>query len=201
MFVKRAAWIVALACLAASSRLSYYYARPLATSNTPRPSDVIVLLSHGQVGSEWLSPVGAQRTLGALKLYREGYASVIISSGSNPSRDWDQAGLQASWLGRAGVPSSAVVVERASRRTRGSAVEVARIMRERGWQSLVVVVSQFDAPRVKLVFHKVGLMPSFLEVPESGPPLDWFSVSYLAVFYHATYEYLGLAYYWSRGWI
>ena len=193
--------IVLLGLLAASSRLSHYYAQPLASDGIPQPSDVIVLMSHGQYGREWLSSVGAQRTLGALKLYREGYAPAIISSGSNPSRNWDQAALQAGWLEKAGVPPGAIVVESASRRTRESAVEVARLMRQRGWRSLVIVVSQLDAPRVALVFRKEGLSPSFLEVPEAGLPADWFGVSYAGVFYHATYEYAGLVYYWWRGWI
>lgn len=189
-----------LFAVAVSSKLSSYYAQPLKASGGPLRSDAIVLMSHGQFGSEWLSLVGAQRTLGALKLYREGYATTIISSGSNPPR-WDQAALQAAWLQQAGVPASAIVVEDASRRTRDSAVHVARIMKERGWRSLVVVVSELDAPRVRMVFRKEKLEPSFLEVPESGPSVDLFGRGYPAVFWHATYEYLGLVFYRWKGWI
>ncbi len=202
-FTRMVRWtgsLLAIGFLAASSKLSYYYAQPLAISSAPQRSNVIVLMSHGQYAAEWLSLVGAQRTLGALKLYREGYAEAIVSSGSNPPRG-NQAALQARWLELAGVPSSAIILEEESRRTRGSAIAVARIMKERGWRSLVVVVSEFDAPRVRLVFRKENLEPSFLEVPESGPPRDLFGSGYTAIFYHATYEYLGLIFYWLRGWI
>jgi len=197
----RAAGLVVLLLAAGSSRLSYFYAQPLVTGATPAKSDVIVLLSHGQAGQDWLSPVGSQRTLGALKLYRDGYAPTIVSSGSNPGMHWDQAALQADWLERAGVPREAIVVERRSHRTYESAVEVDRLMREHNWKSLVVVASVLDVPRVQKVFHKLNLEPSFLEVPELGPPRDLFGFGYLEIFYHASYEYMGLVYYWLRGWI
>jgi uncharacterized SAM-binding protein YcdF (DUF218 family) len=186
---------------AAASRLATLIADPLVLHAVPQKSDVIVLMSHGQTGPEWLSPIGAQRTIGALKLYQDGYAPVIISSGSNPERSWDQAGLQAQWLARAGVPPSAILIERQSHRTYESAVEVSRIMQANNWKSLVVVVSTLDAPRVRAVFRKLQFEPSFLEVPETGPPKDWFSFGYLGLSYHAAYEYLGLVYYRYHGWI
>jgi uncharacterized SAM-binding protein YcdF (DUF218 family) len=195
--------LLGLTCLIlTASRLSVYYASFLKSDTAPpRPSDAIVLLSHGQNGPDWLSLIGAQRTLGALKLYHENFAPVIISSGSNPERHWDQAGLQADWLERAGVPRKALIVERRSHRTYESAVEIDRLMRERGWHNIAVVVSEFDRPRVRLLFQRLGIQASFLEVPESGPPRELFSTGYWGVFYHASYEYLGLFYYWYRGWI
>jgi uncharacterized SAM-binding protein YcdF (DUF218 family) len=197
----RLAGLVLLLLVAASSRLSYYYAEPLIVNPTPGKSEAIILLSHGQTDKDWLSPEGAQRTFGALWLYREGYGSVIVSSGSSPGMQWDQAGVQADWLERAGVPRDAIIVERRSHRTYESAVEVARIAREHAWKSLVVVASRLDVPRARLVFRKQNLTPSFLEVPEFGPPRDFFGLGYLEIFYHASYEYLGLVYYWLRGWI
>jgi uncharacterized SAM-binding protein YcdF (DUF218 family) len=197
----RLAGLGLLLMVAASSRLSYFYAQPLITDAMPAKSDVIVLLSHGQTGQDWLSPEGSERTWGALKLYRGGYAPAIVSSGSSPSLHWDQAALQAEWLKLAGVPGEAIIVEQRSHRTYESAVEVARLMREHNWKSLVVVTSRLDVPRVRLVFRKLNLTPSFLEIPEFGPPRDLFGFGYLGIFYHASYEYLGLIYYWLRGWI
>jgi uncharacterized SAM-binding protein YcdF (DUF218 family) len=197
----RLACLLLLLLLAASSRLSYFYAQPLLTDSMPVKSDVIVLLSHGQTGKDWLSPEGAQRTLGTLWLYRGGYAPAIVSSGSNPSMNWDQAAVQAEWLERAGIPREVITIERRSHRTYESAMEVARLMQEHNWKSLVVVASLLDVPRVRLVFKKQNLTPSFLEVPEFGPPRDLFGFGYLGIFYHASYEYVGLVYYWLRGWI
>ena len=181
---------------------AYYYAKPLYVTSDPRRSDVIVLLSSGQIDSDWLKPDAAQRVLGALKLYREGYAPAIISSGSQYAAGLHQAELQATWLERAGVPHEAIEVENRSSRTYYSGVAVARIMAAHGWKSAVVVTSQMDVPRVRLVFRKLGVTASYLAVPEFKVPRGFnYLGSALPVSYHATYEYAGLVFYKWKGWI
>jgi len=188
--------------LLTATPLAWYYGRPLFVSTDARKSDVIVLLSSGQIDPQWLTTDAAQRTLGALQLFRENYAPAIISSGSQHGDGLQQAELQAAWLERAGVPESAVVVENHSTRTYESAVAVKRIMAQHGWKSAVVVTSQMDVPRVRLVFRKSGSKTSYLPVPEFRKPhrFDYFHFAQ-AVFYHATYEYAGLVYYKLHGWI
>jgi uncharacterized SAM-binding protein YcdF (DUF218 family) len=180
--------------------LAYYYGAPLREPNSARPSDVIVLLSHGQIGDQWLSPEGAQRTWAALELYKSGFAPVIISSGRSPGLN--QAGLQAKWLVLAGVPSQAIIVEQQSLRTYQSAVEVGKILQAHGWHRAVIVTSELDVPRIRGVFHKLGYSDlSFEQVPEFGPPTGIYYHSGWRAFYHATYEYSALALYKWKGWI
>jgi uncharacterized SAM-binding protein YcdF (DUF218 family) len=198
-----ALWAAAALCgLLGTTPAAYYYGAPLFTEPDARPSDVIVLLSSGQLDTDWLTPDAAQRLLGALKLYREGYAPAIISSGSQHASGRDQAELQARWLERAGVPAAALIVENTSTRTYESAMEVRRMMERRGWKSAAVVTSQMDVPRVRLVFRKLGVAATFLPVPEFKRPrgLDYLR-SAAALSYHATYEYLGLVFYKWKGWI
>ena len=181
--------------------LSYYYGAPLRRTTEPRHSDVIVLLSHGQVGDQWLSPEGAQRTWAALKLYKAGFAPVIISSGSS-HHGLDQAGVQANWLVLAGVPKDAIIVESRSARTYTSASELIKIFRAQGWQSAVIVTSQLDVPRVQAVFHRLGFSNlSFEQVPEFAPPTGLYYRSGWRAFYHASYEYAALVLYKIKGWI
>ena len=182
--------------------LAYYYGNPLREANQPKPSDVIVLLSHGQLDDRWLSPEGAQRTWAALLLYQASFAPVIISSGSSHGGR-DQAGLQAKWLMLAGVPSQAIIVERRSSRTYQSALEVDKILKANGWQSALIVTSELDVPRIRGVFRKLGYSNlSFQQVPEFGPPTgSFFYHSGWRAFYHATYEYAGLLLYKWKGWI
>jgi hypothetical protein len=66
-----------------TTSLADLYSAPLCVRSNPQKSDVIVLLSSSQIDPAWLSPDASQRTLGALKLYKEHYASWIISSGSH----------------------------------------------------------------------------------------------------------------------
>jgi len=182
--------------------LAWYFGSPLFESPDARKSDVIVLMSSGQIDPNWLTPDASQRVLGALQLFRENYAPAIVSSGSQHGGGFEQAELQAAWLERAGVPAGALVVENRSGRTYDSAVEVKRIMAQHGWKSAVVVTSQMDVPRVRGVFRKLGVETTYLPVPEFRRPFgfDYFR-SGQAMVYHAVYEYAGLVYYKLRGWI
>jgi uncharacterized SAM-binding protein YcdF (DUF218 family) len=200
------AWLVVLTVsyvLFTATPLAYYYAAPLFVVSDPKKSDVIVLMSSGQIDSDWLTPDASQRTLGALKLYREHYAPVIISSGSQTEAGLFQAELQAAWLRRAGVPSEAILVEGRSTRTYQSALEVSRIMAQHDWRTIVVVTSQMDVPRVRLVFRKMGIRASFLATPEFRRPthIHLFASWAWDVSYHATYEYAALGLYKAKGWI
>ena len=195
-------WAALLFLTVVLTPLAYFYSLPLLEPAVPKKSDVIVLLSSGQINEDWLTPDASQRTLGALKLYREKFAPVIISSGSQAYVGLYQAELQAEWLKRAGVPPEALIIEGRSMRTYESAVEVARIMQIRNWKSAVVTTSQMDVPRVRLTFAKLGVSTSFLAVPEFRRPRGWLYIAAgLPVFYHATYEYAALVMYKLRGWI
>ncbi len=204
--VVAASWLLGCATIALAlltlTPLAYYYGSPLREPSQPQPSDVIVLLSHGQVDDQWLSPEGAQRTWAALKLYKEAFAPVIISSGSSHG-GLDQAALQAKWLMLGGVPSQAIIVESRSSRTYQSGLEVAGILKANGRHSAVIVTSELDVPRVRGVFRKLGYSNlSFQQVPEVAPPsASLFYHSGWRAFYHATYEYVGLMLYKWRGWI
>jgi uncharacterized SAM-binding protein YcdF (DUF218 family) len=194
-------WMVAGVAVFVSTPLAYYYGTPLLEPAITRKADVIVLLSSGQIDDNWLTPDAAQRLLGALKLYRDNFAPVIISSGSQHQRGLGQAELQADWLTRAAVPASAILVEGRSTRTYESCIEVSGIMRDHGWNSAVIVTSQMDVPRVRLVFAKLGISASFLAVPEFGPPKGLLYTRGFDVFYHASYEYAALILYKFKGWI
>jgi uncharacterized SAM-binding protein YcdF (DUF218 family) len=193
--------VLAVLGLCATTPLAYVVTLPLREPAAPRKGDVIVLLSSGQIDGDWLTPDGTQRTLGALKLYREQYAPAIVSSGSNLARGADQASLQARCLVTAGVPPQDIVTERKSSRTYESLVEVRRLMRERGWNSAVIVTSELDVLRIRLVARKLGMDVSFLAVPEFRPPRSplYFPAG-VGVLYHGLYEYAGLLLYKLRGW-
>ena len=201
--LRAVAWIAAaIYLLLTATPLAWYYGAPLMVAPDPVKSDVIVLLSSGQLDSDWLTTDAAQRTLGALRLFRDHYAPTIVSSGSQHAAGLHQAELQAAWLERAGVPAEALIVENRSTRTYESALEVQQLMSRHGWKSAVIVTSQMDVPRARAVFRRLGVVTSWLPVPEFKKPHgpDYFH-SAQALVYHATYEYAGLIYYKLKGWI
>ncbi len=184
--------------------LSYYLGEPLREPSDPRKSDAIVLFSSGQIDGTWLTPDATQRTVGALLLYRSGLAPVIVTSGSQHALGLRQAEIEAEWLERAGVPRDALVVENRSGRTYTSVLEVRRLMAERGWRSALIVTSDLDIPRIRLICRRLEMNVSFLGVPLEPPPRPYrllYATSGLPVFHHALYEYAALAFYKLRGWI
>jgi len=207
--VRRAArwssFILLLFFLIVATPLAYYAGAPLRERVEPRKSDAIVLFSSGQIDNDWLTGDAAQRTLAAIMLYRSGFGPVIVSSGSVRRLGFREAEIQGEWLQRAGVPPAAIVVENRSGRTYESVVAMRGMMRERGWRSVVVVTSELDVPRIRLVCRRLGVEGvSYLAAPEVRRPMKG-SILYirngLPVFYHALYEYAALVLYRLKGWI
>jgi uncharacterized SAM-binding protein YcdF (DUF218 family) len=109
------------------------------------------------------------RLLRGFELARAGKARfVLISAGDPRAMPGDTS--EAEWAGRKlrewGIPADRIVAEPRSRNTRENAVETARIVRERGWGSLLLVTSAMHAPRSLGSFRAVGLAPDVL-------PVDW----------------------------
>jgi len=154
-------------------------------------------MSSGAIDLDWVKPDAAQRTWGALKLYRQHYAPVIVSAGGDP-----QARIQENLLLEAGVPREVITVE-TSPTTHSSAMGLSQIMVQRGWRSVVVVTSQMDVPRRRGVFRKLGVQASFFPVPEFYAPkhFHFFRHPAFDISYHATYEYMGLLVYKWKGYI
>jgi uncharacterized SAM-binding protein YcdF (DUF218 family) len=186
----------ALIILLCSTPLADLYSTPLVVTPNPQRSDVIVLMSSGEIDHEWVTPDAAQRTWGALKLYKNSFAPAVISVGGY------QAEVQAKMLELGAVPRSFILVDTAPN-THASAIAVSQIMKDHAWISAVVVTSQFDVPRVRMAFEKLGIRTSFLPVPEFRKPKQFHLLRHSAfdIAYHATYEYAAILWYKWRGWI
>jgi uncharacterized SAM-binding protein YcdF (DUF218 family) len=188
--------------VAGCTPLAYLYASPLMEDVKPARSDAIVLMSSGQFTDVWLTPDGTQRFAGALRLYRNGFAPWLITSGSNLAQGRDQATSEAEWLAMAGVPREKIIIENLSSRTYESVRALQNIMAERHFSSLTVVTSEMDVPRIRLAARKLGLTLTYYAVQEFPQPKGWiYFPAGFSVLYHATYEYAGLALYRWNGWI
>lgn len=101
------------------------------------------------------------RLIEAHRLVREGRARHLLVSGGNVRAVGPpEATFLAAQLERWGLPADRIVVEPRSRNTRENAVESARIVRERGWTSLVLVTSAAHMPRALGCFRALGLEPA-----------------------------------------
>lgn len=119
----------------------------------------------------------------ALELLERGVAPVlVISDGLDPR--WTQANR----LCRFGDPRRIVCLRPDPYSTRGEARLAARLARERGWSSLVVVTSRFHLFRARLLFERcldrepafVGADSSTLRLPLSIA-YEWMKLGVAAV--------------------
>ena len=72
-----------------------------------------------------------------------------------------------------GIAPERVVIEDQSRNTRENAVESARVARERGWKTILVVTSAFHMERALGCFRAVGLEVDALPVDQRGYDPGW----------------------------
>lgn len=81
----------------------------------------------------------------------------VLSGGGNPGDPLNEARVLADQLAGWGIDRSRLVLEEKSRNTRENAVESAKIVRERGFRTLVLVTSAFHMPRAVDCFRAVDL--------------------------------------------
>jgi uncharacterized SAM-binding protein YcdF (DUF218 family) len=100
------------------------------------------------------------RVLYGAQLYREGNAPVVITSGGRI--DWrgsgpPESGDMAEILKTLGVPASAILQDPTSLNTYQNAVNVRRIVKERGFRRILLVTSAMHMPRSLRIFQRQGI--------------------------------------------
>jgi uncharacterized SAM-binding protein YcdF (DUF218 family) len=127
-----AAWIVACLIL---------FVWPPAESSAPAHADVVVVLSGNK-----------QRLPPALALIRRGVAPVLALSTVQRTKHWPQAERLCATHRYAGA--RVVCFTAVPFSTQGEARTVARLARERGWHSIIVVTSTFHITRAHMLFRR-----------------------------------------------
>lgn len=148
----------------------------------------------------------SERLLATYDLLRTGLAKeVVVSSGDGFGRE---AHVLRQQLIDWGIAPERAVMDDQSRNTRENAVESARVARERGWKSILVVTSAFHMERALGCFKAVGLEVDALPVDQRGYNPARFSGSWqswlprvgnLAQSTHALHEMAGRVIYRVRG--
>ncbi len=96
-----------------------------------------------------------------LTLYRQGLFPDVIVSGGVGSEGFDEAEVMKQYLVENGIPESRIHVDGGGATTYLTAKNAARIMRENGWQSAMVVTQYFHVPRMRLALRRSGITPVF----------------------------------------
>jgi uncharacterized SAM-binding protein YcdF (DUF218 family) len=197
---------------------SYGLRYPLESRYTPlidpmknEPYDVIVVLTGSSIPAGGLIPFPTidaamfRRLDEAWRLYRIRRKPIIVSGGHvnpfTPAMSENQ--IARDYLIRWGVPANDVLGEDRSRDTFESALEVQKLLKQKGWRRYLLVTSAVHMPRSMLAFATRAPEP----IPAPGDfslgaleltPLDILpSVAAARNIAESLHEYLGLAnYYW-----
>jgi uncharacterized SAM-binding protein YcdF (DUF218 family) len=121
---------------------------------------------------------GADRVWQAARLYDAGKAPlVLLSGGSDPEYSvMSEAQAMQVFLRDLGVPDSAMLLEQESRNTHQNAENSARLLRQRGFNRILLVTSALHMERALSEFESRGLevIPAVTD-HEAGepPPIPW----------------------------
>lgn len=181
---KRVPLIAALAVSAAFAYLFTGYLNDTRAYRTAGPgADAIVVLTGGR-----------GRTAEGLSQLRKGKGGVLILSGVHEDAD-----LDAIFLNRVNLlERTNIVLEKRSRSTYENALEVRKIMEERGLKSMVLITSGYHVKRAHYTFARV--MPPDIMIGAysvSTPNFDgerWWSgkgLGLLAIEFMKYYWYMG----------
>ena len=184
---------------------------PLLDPRNTGSYDAIVVLTASMIPAGGLIPFPAidesmfRRLDEAWRLYRIQPKPIIVSGGHvNPfTADQNENKIARDYLIHWGVPKDDVIGEDRSRDTFESAVEVQKLLNNKGWKRYLLVTSAIHMPRSMLVFTALASEP----IPAPGDfslnefqltPLDFFPNEHDArKLFITIHEYLGLAkYYW-----
>jgi uncharacterized SAM-binding protein YcdF (DUF218 family) len=122
-----------------------------------RISDVILVLGAAEYRGK-PSPVLEARLNHALILYLRGLAPYIITTGgAGGDPVFTEADVGRAYLTRRGVPSEAILVERAGSTTAESIARSVEIMRRMNFHSCVVVSDGYHIFRVKRMLEDQGI--------------------------------------------
>jgi uncharacterized SAM-binding protein YcdF (DUF218 family) len=164
-------------------------------------------LAAGGREIEQISQVGALRVFEAARLHDLLPHALIFTSGgpsSFGSRERPLAALLGEQLVLLGVPPDRIVIEARSGNTYQHAERLDPLLRQHGVHRFLLVTSPTHIRRATRTFEARGLqpVPAPGQMRSSDETGDWWpSLQHLRVSQQAIYDYLGLAYYWGRGWI
>jgi uncharacterized SAM-binding protein YcdF (DUF218 family) len=184
---------------------------PLLDPRQAGPYDAIVVLTSSVVAPEGLIPFSSldygmfRRIEEALRLYRIQPKPIIVSGGHvNPfTKDKGENRIPREYLARWGVPAHDLIGEDQSRDTFESAVQVGKILKQKGWNRYLLVTSAEHMPRSMLVFSAKAPEPIaapgdfYLGKFRLSPAAFYPNIGAASGIYFALHEYLGLVnYYW-----
>jgi uncharacterized SAM-binding protein YcdF (DUF218 family) len=179
----------------------WFLASPLKISEVPQSSDAIVVFGGGvgETGSPGKSTI--ERARYASELYHKGYTDkIIFSSGYTYAyNDAENMRLLAVSMG---IPLNSIILEQKANSTYENVLFSKKILDRHKWDSVLLVSSPYNMRRAQLVFNKWDKKRKVLFAPvEKSEFYDRHDTVKTEQIRAIIHEYLGILYYWFKGYI
>lgn len=211
-------WVMSVPAVARTLQTAQLGRLSNKAANLPAAPLPIVVLGNGLGGYTALGgrielPLGqtAMNTLFALDRFRQQPKSVLIASGGGQVEGgYTEGGVMRDALIRNQVPADQIVVEGTSGTTREQAIASARILKQMGATTCVVVTSPQQMTRAVDLFAREGITALPLvagsllwTLDDTARWWDWLKPSTVAraVSRDVIYELMAWPYYRLRGWV
>ncbi len=174
---------------------------PLRISDRPVKADAIVVLAggigeSGEPGDEYQEKVRY-----AAELYHQGYADKLIFS-SGVWYVFQETQVMKALAVSLGVAESAIILEEVGGGNYVSLHNVKTIMESKGWTRMLLVTARYNTSRSHLL--AVKNLPAITVSLTPAPHSVFFGNESTVAWKHVraiTHEYLGIIYYWWKGYI
>ena len=179
----------------------WFFARPLKISNIPQKADAIVVFGGGvgETGSPGKSTI--ERARYAAELYKQGYSNKILFS-SGYTYVYNDAENMKLFAVSMGVPEKNTLLEQKANSTYENVVFSKKILNQNNYRTILLISSPYNMRRAKLVFDKAGKDVKVIYVPvDQGQFYDRVEGVRLEQIKAIIHEYLGIVYYFAKGYI
>jgi vancomycin permeability regulator SanA len=97
----------------------------------------------------------------AVELYKQGWFAHIIVSGGLGREGYDEATVMKAYLINQGIPAAQIYVDSQGNNTYLTARNVARIIEENRWRSVLIISQYFHISRTRLALTRFGISPLY----------------------------------------
>lgn len=175
---------------------------PLVRDETLQPADVIIILGGGIVTDLKILPWNVQERVNkGVDQYKDGYANkIIVTGGLVKGHDYSESEIMAPYVEFLGVPSDDIIEENKARSTYENAANSLIIMDQQGWETALLVTSDFHTQRACHVFEKINIDITCLAAYKNLG-FEGNNFRNLNDFVAIVREYLATVYYFVKGYI
>jgi uncharacterized SAM-binding protein YcdF (DUF218 family) len=129
--------------------------------NKPKKSDCIIILGCSVYGTN-PSPFLQSRLMEGINLFKQGYADhIIVSGGKGPGEDISEAEAMKKYIISKGLKEENVIIEDKSRTTMENLTFSKEKMKEKNFNSAIVVSNKYHLKRVSLMAKKLKIDASY----------------------------------------